>query len=175
MTPSLIVLSGKARAGKGCIAKILVEEYGFVELSFAADLKVMAQKYYGVPEAELTVKKSSVSRQIMQGIGNMMRGEVDPLYWVKRVDYHTRRLNRPIVVSDGRFLNEFKWCRQKGGLLWKVVRENQPDVEFGANDPSETEQDGWGDWDAVIHNPNAPDWGDRISTQVYGLIKQGNG
>lgn len=171
--PRLIVVSGKARAGKGSIASILVQHFGYTELSFAGTLKMMAKKYYGVTDTELTLVKTPTSRQIMQGIGNMMRGEVDPLYWVKRVDAEWRATNTPVVVSDGRFINEFKWCKENNGLLWKVVRADQPAVEFGATDPSEVEQDRWSEWDAILYNPSSDIWHQHLSNQVRDLLGGG--
>jgi hypothetical protein len=117
----------------------LVETLDFKEIFFARILKEFAHKYFNVPEEELYGEKSETSRRIMQGIGEMFREEVCGSFWIDRTlgglppGYN-------VVVSDTRYVNEAEAIRKLGGVIIKVVRD-AASIEYGADHPTETEQD----------------------------------
>lgn len=111
----VIAFSGKAGSGKDTsadIARSILEEGGYkvVNISFAQALKSLAQKYF--PFCDV-VKKDPVSRQTLQGLGTLMRDEVDTDYWVnlslKKIDsILASNKDSPVAVliTDLRFKNE---------------------------------------------------------------------
>jgi hypothetical protein len=169
---TLILLSGKARSGKNSVADILSRAYGFEQRSFAALLKEYAEKYFGLTRENMTEEKTAVSRRIMQGLGQVFRGEVDPMYWVKKIkDQMPNDSLSPVVITDARFINELRWGRGAGAMLWKIERENCPAIEAGADDSSETELEQWRDWDKIILNEDRPDWQEQLVFKVSRIME----
>ena len=147
--PHLIGLCGKARSGKSTVARHLCERYGYSEFKFAGLLKEYAQKYFGLTPDECE-HKTPESRRILQGIGEMIRCEIDKNYWIDKLAGQVRfGLN---VISDVRYLNELEWIHQVGGVLWRLYRlgENGHTIEYGADHASETEMDQWCAWNSII-------------------------
>jgi hypothetical protein len=72
-------------------------------------------------------------RQILQWWGTEFRRRRDPRYWVKAL--HSRIMTRDeggqhrFVVTDCRFPNEYAYIRSMGGQMWRVHRDNLPEVE----------------------------------------------
>ena len=71
-----IAIHGKARSGKDEIAKILLNAYGFTHIGFADKLKEFAVKYFELDPTTIYEKKTKESRQILQGIGIMVRNDL---------------------------------------------------------------------------------------------------
>lgn len=134
----VIILSGYAGSGKSTISKYLVDNFGFIELSFADELKNSASDTYGIdrrhfddpahknkgirsleadPHDPLTHVMECIDgryywtpRAIAILEGNTRR-RVQPLYWISAllVQLNLARVHRrPVVISDCRFPNELE-------------------------------------------------------------------
>lgn len=135
--PRLIGLSGLASAGKGTVAKYLVNNHGFYELSFGGALKDISSQMFGLPR-ELLEGSSRISRkwreekmdrlngrsprEILQQVGISMR-EIDPEVWVNVCEAEASRhldCGRSVVVSDVRYPNEMDMIHIMEGEVWRV-------------------------------------------------------
>lgn len=131
LLPNFAIM-GKMGAGKTTIADIMAEDYGYVRLSFAAELKRIAVDLFG-PDA---IK----NRGLMQDLGRYMR-EIDPMVWVNKALSHLVRFDgdaprmpvrqefdvmpgrasfAPVVVDDLRFPNEYHALRKEGFVILNV-------------------------------------------------------
>ncbi len=131
----LIGVHGKARSGKDTIARVLVEEHGFVRMAFADPLKAAASILFNWPPEiafsdEIKAYKSPLwnnltGREIFQKLGTeAMRGTFGDDFWIKRwaCDYGRLRKKHSIVVSDVRTNIEADMIRGLGGLILHVER-----------------------------------------------------
>lgn len=134
----IIGLSGYATVGKDEVAKILVEEFGFTQLSFAESLKQAVYNLNPIVQGNQRVqdlvdkfgwdvaKKSFPEiRQLLQRMGTEVARELwNDNFWIDIV--YGQIWNYPnVVISDARFLNEAEFVQDQGGY---VVRVNRPGV-----------------------------------------------
>ena len=127
MKPRLILVHGKARSGKGEVAKRLCEKYGYVEVGFADYLKELAVEVFGWSAEEIWTNRTPESRKFMQLLGEIGR-MVDPDFWIKKLEERLKGKykDKNIVISDLRYENEAVWGRHNNGQLWIIKR---PDAE----------------------------------------------
>lgn len=144
----LIGLCGFIGSGKGTVASILVNEYGFVEDSFAATLKDAVAAVFGWPRHMLegdTAESRQWREQVDPWWSEKLGKEVTPRwvlqYWgtdLCRVNFHEdiwiysleRKLlsqDKNIVIADCRFPNEIDMIRRLGGEVWRVKRGPEPE------------------------------------------------
>lgn len=162
--PKLVGLQGPKQVGKDTAATALVEEYGYVRLSFADGVREMALAIdpYVVLDVEnddgevyLTVhrrlsevvetlgwdeaKRYPDVRRLLQRVGTEgARETFGADAWVGRLSADWAEAGfPPAVVTDVRFPNEAEWIASEGGV---VVRIRRPGFEGGGH-VSET-------WDA---------------------------
>jgi hypothetical protein len=142
----LIGLTGFKGSGKDSTGKILVESYGFTQLSFAEPV------YQAVWELNPWICTSYNSgaflrlhdivnrfgwdqakrlypeiRQYLEKVGTEIGRTIIGLdVWVNILDKKVRELspNTDIVITDARFVNEDWYIHSKGGKLWRVVRRD---------------------------------------------------
>lgn len=95
---------------------------------------------------EVILPKIGLSpRELWLGVGNGMR----EIYGSTWVDYALNGVKGDIIlVKDMGFTNEAKAIQEKGGILIKINRPEQPH----ATDAREVELDDWTDWNHVIEN-----------------------
>lgn len=153
----LIGLSGRAQAGKDTVANHLVEYYGFRRIAFADKLKDAYAALFDIPRGQVDELKlddaahvhitgtqskdplwvrnysSMTVRQSLQRFGTEMGRDVFGVdFWVDLAfDYNTKyesQIGR-IVVSDCRFLNEYKKIKFLKGHNVRIIR---PDNNFDA-------------------------------------------
>lgn len=133
----IIGITGRARTGKDTLANFLVEDHGFLKLSFAAPIRAFASDITGIPVAELEngpAKEAPLEwlggvspRYIMQTVGTEWgRDMIDRDLWVKVVEQKIRQARRSgaagVVISDVRFDNEAEFIRQWGGRVVELAR-----------------------------------------------------
>lgn len=122
----LIGISGLAGSGKSTVAKYLVEEYGFTEVSFAAILKNMLATM-GLPEpSNRNDKEKNVEgfdfswRHAAQCLGDEYgRKCLDQNIWVKMTMRNLEE-GKDYVFSDIRYDNEASAIECKGGINIKL-------------------------------------------------------
>lgn len=164
---TLIGISGKKRAGKDTVAETLVGEFGFVRYAFADVMKAAMLTLDPIVYARLQTspfasfegaiahpvrlstlveaygwegaKEEPEVRRLLQvfgtEVGRAMFGED---FWVDQTMHRILREDRPVVVTDVRFPNEYEAIGKAGGLL---VRVNRPGMTHDDEHPSETALD----------------------------------
>ena len=131
----LIGVHGKARSGKDTVARILVDEHGFVRTAFADPLKAASAVLFGwsvdfaFSEGVKTLKSplwgNLTGREIFQKFGTeAMRGTFGDDFWIKRWAFDHVRLKdkHSIVVADVRTNAEADMIRGLGGLIIHLER-----------------------------------------------------
>lgn len=159
----LIGLAGRAGAGKDMVADHLVERHGYRQISFAAPIKralvemvpeITADHFRRRDLKEATLKSiPSTPRHMAQTLGTEWgRGDICKDLWIRiamsEVERVVRLGFRGVVISDVRFPDEVKAIRQRGGIVYKVIR---PGSDDGTDGGHESEQD-LDDVDSVILN-----------------------
>lgn len=146
----LIGLTGRARAGKSEAAKVLLEEYGFVELSFAAPIRKFVADLLQVSLVELELIKEiphkllddKTPRYAMQTLGTEWgRQMIDDQLWVKSC-WHKAKGNINIVISDVRFDNEALAILAEGGIIVRIERPDGQKIQSSTH-ASEAGVLGW--------------------------------
>lgn len=136
---TLIGLTGYKQHGKSTVAQRLVDEHGFVRLSFAGPLKAMADRINPVvgihayqdgnefvaepihldvarelyPDEGDLKEAYPLYREFLQRLGTEGLRAVDDLFWIKLFDAQLAELYRSgvdrVVVDDARFPNEAEY------------------------------------------------------------------
>lgn len=127
-----IIINGRAGAGKDVIADYLVEEHGYVKVSFAEGIYKIARELFG-----MTTK----DRELLIAIGQKMR-EIDPDVWVYSTFQRAVKHDK-VVISDCRQANEYITGKSLGFFPvrvssdWEIRRERlrkrdgvEPDMEL---------------------------------------------
>ena len=105
------ILIGRAGSGKDTVADYLIENYGFIKLSFAAKLKEIAEGMFPILWQEN-------KRKLLQDLGMKFR-EIEENCWV---DYILRQVHKypKVVITDCRYENEYEICLNSGFIPIKV-------------------------------------------------------
>ncbi|AZU97161.1 deoxynucleoside monophosphate kinase [Streptomyces phage Emma1919] len=161
----IIGLAGYARSGKDSAADAL-ESIGFRRIAFADKLREFMYEMnpplncngmianlrdvidrYGWNGYKDTIWAQDI-RRWMQVVGtNCVRGILGNEIWADAT-FNSMHMNRNYVVTDVRFVNEANGIRQRGGRMYRIVREG---VGPANNHVSETALDNY-DYDGFIHN-----------------------
>lgn len=157
---TIISVTGFISSGKDTLAKYLVEEYGFVQVSFGESLKDVVAAMFGFDRTMLEgsgkdyrVEREKVDtwwanklgipefspRWALQHIGtDTMRRRFNSDIWVLSLENKLRKYEgQNIIVSDARFPNELSAIKKYGGVCVCVTRGNWPEwyqsaAEFNA-------------------------------------------
>lgn len=162
-----IGISGKARVGKTTASELLKDEFGFIEMSFADELKFYAEKYGGFTTEELHTTKTRESRRFLQALGTVFREEVHPNYWVDKLRprvVYAIRAKQDIVIPDVRMINEAEFIKEYGGFLIRIERESAR-IEYGNTHSSETDLDNYDGFTFVVDNTGSIE-------DLHGLIRE---
>ncbi len=147
----IIGLSGYARSGKDEVAKILVEDYGFIRVAFADKIRELLYEmnpivdihYHLKPLVDAygwdEVKRRAQVREMLQNVGVGARLLFGDMFWVHQA-LASLSLDSNIVVTDVRFSNEADTLKLNDGQVWRIKR---PGVEAINNHVSEHELDGY--------------------------------
>lgn len=144
---TIIALTGLKQSGKSTAANYLVEKYGFIKHNFKDALINEIKTYfpdfikkecelYNCDVDYLFEKKPGHIRQFMQNFGTELRRRENPNYWATRWMLTAELTARDIVVDDCRFLNESVAVKMKEGIIIKIIRTGQFNLD---NHQSETE------------------------------------
>lgn len=179
----IICLSGFARSGKDEAAKVLIEKHGFTRVAFADKLRDMlyalnpyvVEHVYNAAVPLQTVidrygwngyKSSEYEtdiRRLLQRLGTEAgRQTLWDTIWIDAALAGVEA--DKIVVTDGRFFNEFDAVRERGGTVWRIER---PGVEARNSHASETEAVGYPHFEYRLDNDGSvEDWHQKVS-DVY--------
>lgn len=180
MKNRILGLSGKKRSGKDTFYQILnsmvmAPKVGVRRYAFADEVKVYAQRYFGFP-TNPTDEQKEAQRFVLQGIGQMMREEVNKDYWVnvvlnqiksEREEFNSRGVSHIAVITDLRYLNEAEAISELG----EVVRLVRPDFEDSSDThPSEVELDSYSFSQVVVNSGGKMDY----INNIRGWVKKWN-
>lgn len=140
MKKRLIGITGRAGSGKSTVAEFLIEQ-GFQQIAFADPLKVglaailqeAVEDLFSPERKEKPVRpywpEHVTSRLLMQAVGTEgVRNNVDPNFWVWLAHEKFVKAETHVVVSDVRYEEEAEWVRAQGGKIWRLVRNNLPQI-----------------------------------------------
>lgn len=135
--PIIIGLTGNAGTGKDTVRQIL-EGQGFMGMAFADPIRAMLRElllgngigdhYINSREfKEAIIPELGVSyREMAQTLGTEWGRSLQADFWLRLASAYVADLEHEgctqIVVSDVRFRNEADWVRERGGVIWRVVR-----------------------------------------------------
>jgi len=134
MNTELVALCGLAGSGKSTIAGMLIDDFDFHRVKFAAPLKKMLRAL-GLSNAHLEGKLKEIPcdilgmktpREAMQSLGTEWgRNIIHPDLWINAwkhtvQDYLDRGFK--VVVDDCRFPNERKAVQELGGITIMIER-----------------------------------------------------
>jgi hypothetical protein len=148
----IIGLVGFAGSGKGTVADILCEKYGFTKVSFADVVKDITAQMFGWDRHLLEgdtdesrafresqddwwtarLGKPITPRNMLQLMGTEAgRDTFDQNIWIHNVErkIHNMRVNEfkeRFVIADTRFPNEIEAIRNWGGHVVRVMRGKEP-------------------------------------------------
>lgn len=106
-----IAICGKICAGKSTLAANLAVDHGFKCLSFAEPIKRYATELFGMTNKD---------RALIQDFGQKMR-EIDNDIWIKMlVREIDSNPDKPIVVDDLRFWDEYFTLKNKGFVIVRL-------------------------------------------------------
>jgi dephospho-CoA kinase len=135
----IIGLSGYARSGKDEVAKILVSEFNFERVAFAdaiRDLLYQMNPMVDVTRLQTVVdalgwdvaKKHPDIRGYLQDLGVGARKLFGDNFWINQAlnphiyEHPIVGVNKDIVVTDVRFINEAETINSLGGQVWRIKR-----------------------------------------------------
>ena len=122
----IIGISGLAGCGKSTVAKYLVEQYGFTEISFAAILKDMLSVAGLQEPSNRDDKEKFIAgfpftwREAAQKLGTEWARGLDKDFWVK-LTMRNLKEGKNYVFSDVRFDNEAEAIINEGGFNIQLV------------------------------------------------------
>lgn len=144
----IIGICGLIGSGKGTVADILIEQHGFVKVSWADSLKDAVSVIFGWDRALLegdTVESREWREQIdpwwaeRLGMPNLTPRHVLQVWgtevgrdafhndiWVASLQNKVRDPSKNYVIPDTRFPNEVDSVRNMGGEIWRVKRGSDP-------------------------------------------------
>lgn len=147
----IVGIAGNMGSGKDTVTGMLKSQLqakgqDVAVLRFAGLLKRMATFYFGWDGTKgdrsvmIDNEQYFGGRQLLQGLGNVFRNEIDKDYWIKQLAKDADKIAAHIdycLIPDCRFINEAKWIKSMSGKLIYVSRPGH----VGDSDPSETEMD----------------------------------
>jgi len=148
MKPVAIV--GKFCSGKTTLANVLVDEYGFVKVSMANNMKNIVREVYGTLDKQDLIWRTRrdgtaeqiTVREMLQVLGESVK-DADRDIWLKWLEQDMMFMRGPFVMDDMRLLFEAEELKKAG---WVIVALVCPEpvriaryVERYGKPPSETE------------------------------------
>lgn len=161
----IIGLSGYAQVGKDTVANYLVENYGFVKVSFADPIREALYKlnpYVRIGDMPPTSLANAVNhmgweevkvfssdtRELLQRLGTEVGREMfGKDFWVNQAMLRAKE-HKNVVFADTRFENEAAAIKENGGVVWRISKQGHGPVN---GHPSETALDNYA-FDRSISN-----------------------
>jgi hypothetical protein len=176
-----LLLTGKMRAGKDELAKIMIKlDPSLRRMAFADELKRLSAEVLGIPVEDLhDPEKKKLYRDRLIFGGNLVRA-IAPHTWADHIYYSDEYQQNNVIITDARYPNEI----ENGKFLAKdthrkvlVVRIEASDEireQRGANpefekDVSEISLDSY-PYDVRIRNESTVEELEKIAVQLYNYI-----
>lgn len=140
----IVGLAGAAGCGKSTVAEYLRSQYQFFDFALADPLYDMVSAMTGLPKDRLKVRSikeeridwaGKSPRELLQLLGTEFgRAILGDDIWIKslfrRIDatqaamtaYWKKPVECHFAVADVRFDNEAQAIRERGGVVWRIVR-----------------------------------------------------
>lgn len=164
-----VAFVGAMFSGKTSAAKVLVKEQGFVCLSFADPVKIVAAQMLEQLNAYLMVydvssqkwtydtiqerKGEPQIRKLLQLVGTELGRELyGDTVWIDLLMKNAKNLPR-VVVDDARFPNEIEALRSEGFKIVRIMRPHQQQVAMVQERYPDT-------WQEVMEHPSETAWKD---------------
>jgi hypothetical protein len=159
---TIVGISGKRESGKSTLGKFL-EAYGYHRLSLASPLKEMCMRDFRLTREQVYGKQKEVPtgfrrtdgswytpRDILIRVGSLYRS-IDKDFWCRKLDEEIMNsMENKYVIDDIRFTNEIEYFKKLGGKFVRLERSEEAIGKAALDDLSETELDGYQDWDAKL-------------------------
>lgn len=152
--PSIIGLAGYAQSGKDTAARYLAER-GYERRAFADGVRVLCRKTdpildrYVAERGWEEAKRDPTTRQYLQSVGLACRDVFGPDVWV---DLALKGLPALTVVTDVRFPNEADAIRERGGVIWRIIRPDTGPVNGHVSETAMTDYR----VDRIVRNSGTP-------------------
>lgn len=138
----IIGLLGRAGSGKTSVAKHL-QAKGFRRISFADPIKELAKDYFNLTDEEIETKPPH-ARAILQGIGSLIRQEIDENFFIQEAANKIRYSDlqaQQFCIDDVRLPAEAQFIKDLGGIVVKVkCPDDSPQSLTESQQAHETEQ-----------------------------------
>jgi hypothetical protein len=139
--PKIIAVCGYKRTGKDTVANILCKKYNYINIKIAEDLKHIIKYLFNLSEEQVETNiKDQVDerwgvspRKIMQYFGTeLMQDKLSRLipnignnFWINRlIDKYIKCYpDKHFVISDLRFVHEYKCLEQYNPIIVKIERK----------------------------------------------------
>ena len=121
----IIGISGKMCAGKDTLASYLLEYSGGSRIGFADKLKDICAELFDIDPRS----KDDYVRRILQKFGTEVGRNIDQDVWVKYALRRAKTLQEPVIIPDVRFPNELYGIQAVGGIVIRVVCDEEVRIE----------------------------------------------
>jgi len=149
MKHKIIAIAGNIGSGKDTVGDYLVKNHGFKRMSFAGVMKDAMASMFGWDRKmldgtteesrewrneidewwteKLDLDQAVTPRWMMQNFGTeVVRRNLHDNFWIFALQRQIELHDGPVVITDGRFLNELYHVHEWGGQVWGIHRR-QPD------------------------------------------------
>lgn len=131
----ILLISGKAGAGKDTVGDLIVNNFKWQKLSFASTLKDEVSHIYQINRNLLDTQEGKrqnnrydmTNRDLLISYGMAMR-QKDPEYWVKKLMEKMQIVRGNVVITDFRFPNEFYKLKEVFGSNLKTMRVSRANI-----------------------------------------------
>lgn len=145
--PSIIAICGYRRSGKDTVADILSEKYLFKKIKIAYKLKEIVKVLFDFNDFQLEIEKKDIidprwntsPRQIMQFFGtDIMQFKIQEImphigrsFFIESlINYiNTQTTINKWVISDLRFVHEWKCLQKYNTFIIRVENDNIPKID----------------------------------------------
>lgn len=176
-----LLLTGKMRAGKDELAKIMLKlDPSLRRMAFADKLKELSAQVLGIPVEDLhdSEKKKQYRERLIFG-GNLVRA-VSPHTWADFVYFSSEYRDNNIIITDARYPNEIELGMLHGNsnrrkvIVVRVEASDEVRAARGANlefasDISETALDAF-PYEVKIRNEGSVEDLEKQAQKLYNYI-----
>ncbi len=154
-----IGLTGSFGAGKGSVAKYLVEQKGFAHFSARAFLT-----------KELEKLGKQVNRDTMTVLANELRAQHGPAYILEQLVAQAKEHGGDAVIESLRAVAEVRYVKEQGGVVLGIDADPRVRYERTLKRGSETDHVSFEEWHAQELRESNPD--DPTKQDIFGSLKE---